>query len=189
MFMHPFLCARCDANSTNDCALDCTGAWGGGGALDACDVCEGSNDCIICDAGTEKCTADEGCPTGCKSCAADSASLPGNTCRQCPNGKEPNSAGSSCATCSQGKAGSAGRCEPCSRGRQSSENFDECELCPAGKKNSFWNWTCSFCEPGYEPMGGTKGTKGTKGTMGGTSCTECSAGYQSSEAETGGVSH
>eukprot|EP01051_Picozoa_sp_SAG22_P011944 SAG22_NODE_1196_length_5198_cov_3.167092_6_plen_359_part_01 len=36
-------CGTCDCNSTNNCAVDCSGVWGGVAAHDRCDVCGGDD--------------------------------------------------------------------------------------------------------------------------------------------------
>eukprot|EP01051_Picozoa_sp_SAG22_P012861 SAG22_NODE_1377_length_4550_cov_2.979555_2_plen_997_part_00 len=42
-------CSTCDSNSTNDCALDCNGVWGGGDTVDACGHCGGNgSSCADC---------------------------------------------------------------------------------------------------------------------------------------------
>eukprot|EP01052_Picozoa_sp_SAG31_P023536 SAG31_NODE_1947_length_6840_cov_4.654206_2_plen_452_part_00 len=41
-------CGVCDDDFRNNCRIDCEGVWGGGLVLDACMVCNGTNDCADC---------------------------------------------------------------------------------------------------------------------------------------------
>lgn len=41
-------CGTCDTDQSNDCVMDCSGAWGGGATFDACGTCDEdpTNDCF-----------------------------------------------------------------------------------------------------------------------------------------------
>ena len=59
------------------------GMWGGPSREDACSVCDGNNDCVVCQSGQEKCNARDECPGGCRNCPVGSNALPGSECSQC----------------------------------------------------------------------------------------------------------
>ena len=42
-------CGTCDSDTSNDCAQDCLGAWGGDAIEDACGICNGDgSSCADC---------------------------------------------------------------------------------------------------------------------------------------------
>jgi hypothetical protein len=97
-------CSTCDANVTNDCAIDCAGVWGGADSSGICGACGGTLDmCADC-AGEEygRSRVDE-----CGACHADSADF----CRlDCAGVWGGPAALDACGVCAAG-AGVGERCD------------------------------------------------------------------------------
>ena len=172
-------CGSCDANATTDCSLDCHGTWGGGARLDACDVCGGSNGCVLCSAGKEKCDPlDPDCPpsTGCQDCPSNAHALPGEQCAVCPDGSLASEDRAACSRCPAGLAGRGGVCVACPAAKQPSEDSAECRACPSGKQKPAGGTDCTFCVAGSEPLRDQS-----------NGCRLCDSGYRSSAQETYGL--
>lgn len=168
-------CGVCDKNISNDCTLDCTGVWGGDTLVDACAVCNGGNDCILCQAGMEKCAPHPECLTGCRRCLQGFHSLPGESCTRCPDGQTTDELQASCVACSTGHAGRRGRCETCSAAMEPTADALRCVRCKEGRYKGVGFAQCQYCSAGSEP------------TADQNDCQPCSLGYRATALETGGA--
>ena len=97
------------------------------------------------------------CPNGTQPNEAGTACEPcpdgqygvNGTCEPCPDGTQPDETGTACEPCPEGEAGLGGICNPCPAGTQPNATHTECVPCPAGQYSV--NGICMPCPTGQIP--------------------------------------
>ena len=99
----------------------------------------------------------------------------GGTCEPCPDGTQPNEAGTACEPCPDGQYSVNGVCIPCPAGQTPNADGDGCEPCPDGQYSV--NGVCMPCPAGQTPNANGDGCEpcpdGTIPNADHTQCVPC----------------